>query len=698
MPGRGATRSGMRGARTRSTPATPVDQRADAVNQTPTRTATGPGTPPTRGRRPLAPNTNNSTVVGDDIEELSDGGQGETSTGTNTRTDAGRGTERFDYGNTQSQDQADGLIDDLIRRLTSQENASRRQQNASDQQLAAKERELDELRRRIASLTAAAPPSTVTTTAEVHWPANGDRGIIPPQHHDQRATGTPQGTILGPTIATPVVTPSQVTRTGNDLTGGTGAHGWPPVSSSQPGQRANISATAGPQQPIWTDQNSTDVYTYGPPGCQANAYNSPSGVQNDSATVGNENAEWHIAPGKEQAYIDSFRSKIKGIPIFDGKNGCSIGQFFAAVEALKNIDKRFPVRLFIEVARERMRDTALDFITRNTVLARTTDYNVFKIAVKNRYGHGSQISAKFALERAQRQKGETLACFADRLEQLASRIWEVPFNATLSERQKVEEEKDKRLREAFRLGVDMGLMTYLGAVAPRDINEMLAVAIDYESDVLVKTLRTKQGTLDIVKQENLGDSDASDTLGDQDQKPNKRMKLEDAKVATLESKPIVGKFQGKCYNCKKPGHKRRDCWANNNANNAGKTGKFNGLCYLCGKAGHKGAECWGAKGNSHPNSQQPNGQQFSQGFVRGRGRGGGRGRGRGSFNQNSQQNQGWENRRGGGNNRGRSYPYRYQSDNSPNYMNTGYNQNGSGADRGSQQNNTSGQTNVEPKN
>ena len=54
-----------------------------------------------------------------------------------------------------------------------------------------------------------------------------------------------------------------------------------------------------------------------------------------------------------------------------------------------------------------------------------------------------------------------------------------------------------------------------------------------------------------------------------------------------------------CYNCKKPGHRAKDCpdkkksgGGGGNNNGGGKGRKFNGKCSHCGKIGHKNADCW----------------------------------------------------------------------------------------------------------
>ena len=72
---------------------------------------------------------------------------------------------------------------------------------------------------------------------------------------------------------------------------------------------------------------------------------------------------------------------------------------------------------------------------------------------------------------------------------MACKFWRVPFNATTAERDRIEAEKDYRLRESFRLGVEQNLMSYLGAKEPRDINEMLAWAIKFEGDTQVNAVR-----------------------------------------------------------------------------------------------------------------------------------------------------------------------------------------------------------------
>ena len=53
----------------------------------------------------------------------------------------------------------------------------------------------------------------------------------------------------------------------------------------------------------------------------------PRAAQNFTASAEQQSAEWVITPGKEQAYIDQFRSSIKGIPLFTGNSGTNISQF-----------------------------------------------------------------------------------------------------------------------------------------------------------------------------------------------------------------------------------------------------------------------------------------------------------------------------------------------------------------------------------
>jgi len=107
-------------------------------------------------------------------------------------------------------------------------------------------------------------------------------------------------------------------------------------------------------------------------------------------------------------------------------------------------------------------------------------------------GRGAETTAKYELDRARREPNETLAKYADRLEKLGSKIWMVPFDANMAERRKIEKEKDTRIREAFRLGLDKDMMSYLGGRDKNDINGMLAVAIKYESDLKVNKLKTSR--------------------------------------------------------------------------------------------------------------------------------------------------------------------------------------------------------------
>ena len=62
-----------------------------------------------------------------------------------------------------------------------------------------------------------------------------------------------------------------------------------------------------------------------------------------------------------------------------------------------------------------------------------------------------------------------------------------------------------------------------------------------------------------------------------------------------------GKFGGKCFICKKSGHKKADCPSKGKASstetagavlNAGGGTKFQGNCNFCDKKGHKEADCW----------------------------------------------------------------------------------------------------------
>ena len=67
----------------------------------------------------------------------------------------------------------------------------------------------------------------------------------------------------------------------------------------------------------------------------------------------------------------------------------------------------------------------------------------------------------------------------------------------------------------------------------------------------------------------------------------------------------INNFGGICFNCKKRGHRIKDCpdkknggnssAGNNNNNNKN---KFGGKCNNCGKIGHKGADCWEKEENA----------------------------------------------------------------------------------------------------
>ena len=79
------------------------------------------------------------------------------------------------------------------------------------------------------------------------------------------------------------------------------------------------------------------------------------------------------------------------------------------------------------------------------------------------------------------------------------------------------------------------------------------------------------------------------------------------------STKTMPKFEGKCDNCGKMGHKKKDCWAKGGgASGKGKGGggsssrgassspkKFEGKCDNCGKVGHKKRDCWSKPGGSH---------------------------------------------------------------------------------------------------
>jgi len=200
-------------------------------------------------------------------------------------------------------------------------------------------------------------------------------------------------------------------------------------------------------------------------------------------TSGNDTlAEWILAPEQEQAYLERHRAPIRGIAYFSGATGLAVQQFFGAIENLKNADPHFPGKLFVMIARERMNGSALEYVNRNAVLARTTDYALFKKTVCDRYGSGLEVTAKHELDTAKREAGESLACFAERLERLGSVVWSVPYNVGTAERSKLETERDGKLKEIFRLGLTTEAMTYLGARNPGSLNEMLALAIRFEAN------------------------------------------------------------------------------------------------------------------------------------------------------------------------------------------------------------------------
>lgn len=62
------------------------------------------------------------------------------------------------------------------------------------------------------------------------------------------------------------------------------------------------------------------------------------------------------------------------------------------------------------------------------------------------------------------------------------------------------------------------------------------------------------------------------------------------------------KFNGKCYNCGKEGHRANKCTAEKKKGGQGgsykgtEKGRFSGECFKCGKVGHMKADCWKGKG------------------------------------------------------------------------------------------------------
>lgn len=64
-------------------------------------------------------------------------------------------------------------------------------------------------------------------------------------------------------------------------------------------------------------------------------------------------------------------------------------------------------------------------------------------------------------------------------------------------------------------------------------------------------------------------------------------------------------FNGTCFLCKQPGHKKIDCPQNKGQQQGSGSGggtrrrpRFNGTCYNCGKQGHRSRDCWEKEENA----------------------------------------------------------------------------------------------------